>query len=296
MHQQTAAWWRGRLAAQLGGRARMLATALIAVLSGCEGLTAAEQARDPVLRQASIAMYPARDRSRPPDAIVFFLGNDVGFWGPHRELAAALRYRHLAVAGVDITTILAALPDSDAQRGAAWTKAILPLIERSRRELGGTDTPVIIAGHSLGAELALWTASYARPAGVIGVLPLSPGSRSHLRVALSDLTMSDEPQGPGSFSVADAVRDLPADEAVAILRGQRDKFAVVDSTLLAAGGARARLFSVPFSGHSLYSLTLSYPVVSGALDWILEHPRAAVSLTTGAGRRYRDGRNRSPQR
>ncbi len=250
-----------------------LAVGACVLLSGCEGMVAAEQAHDPVLQRAEVAIYPARNVRRDPDAVVFFLGNDVGFWGPHRELAAALRYRRIAVAGLDITSILAALPEVDSLRGKAWLDQVLPLIDRSRRELGAGRAPVIIAGHSLGAEIALWTAAYGRPAGVVGVLLLSPGSRSHLRVTLSDRTMSSEPEGPGSFSVADAMHALPANEFVSIVRGSRDKYAVADSALRIAGGDRVRLFGVPFSGHSLLFLTLSLPVVSRAIDWIVEHPQ-----------------------
>lgn len=38
--------------------------------------------------------------------------------------------------------------------------AIEPIIAHSRHELGGDAVPLIIAGHSLGAEIAIWTAAY----------------------------------------------------------------------------------------------------------------------------------------
>lgn len=279
-------WWSNR-GLKSGGRVLSMRVSAIprvpvrwmtccVILTSCGALTEGQKPRDPLLQRWSIEMYPPRNALECPTAFVFFFGNDVGFWGAHRDVASALTYRRIAVAGLDIRPALSDLPEADSLRRAAWIKRILPLIERSRHELGADCAPEIIAGHSLGAEIAVWTAAYARPPGVAGVLLLSPGSRSHLRISLSDLTMREEPSGAGSFSVADAIRALPQTENVSIVRGSRDKFAFADSLLREASAGRARVFVAPFSGHSLRSLSLSYPAVSRGIDWILEHRRTDV--------------------
>lgn len=243
----------------------------------CSPFSSTEPPKDPLLQQARVVMYPSRGAPACPDAFVLFFGNDVGLWGAHRELAGALTLRRVAVAGLDIRNVMSQLPAVDSLRPTAWAHAVVPLIQRSRHELGADCAPLIVAGHSLGAELAVWTAAFANPPEGAGVLLLSPGSRSHLRVTLTDLTMGEEPTGPGSFAVADAIQALPMHESVAIVRGSRDKFAAADPLLKKAGGARTRVFSVPFSGHSLRSLTLSYSVVSNAIDWILTKHRAVAT-------------------
>ena len=226
-------------------------------------------ARDPVLRDQSLFLYAAADTTRPPRAVIFFFGNDIGFWRPHRQLAASLARAQYAVAGLDVRPMFHALPDPRGARDSAFAVAIEPVIARARHELGGDSLPLIIAGHSLGAEVAIWTAAHACRGGVAAVLALSPGARSHLRVSLSDIMNGPEPTGTESFSVADAIADVPRGERIAIVRGGRDKYARADSALLAAGGDRIERFSVPFAGHSLKNLTMSSFETRRALDWLL---------------------------
>lgn len=233
-------------------------------------------AHDPVLRTLPMYFYPAADSTIPPRAVVFFFGNDVGFWEPHQELAWALSGQQIAVAGLDMRQLLAHLPEDERSRERAFIDEILPLIARSRHELHGDSVPLIIAGHSLGAEVALWTAAYAHPSGTIGVLALSPGSRSHLRVSISDLAMSSEPVGAGSFSVAEAVANLPRRERLAIVRGDRDKFSFADSSLLSAGGARSQRYLVRFGNHSLREILIARPTVRRAVDWLLERNQSVA--------------------
>jgi pimeloyl-ACP methyl ester carboxylesterase len=226
-------------------------------------------ARDRSLRDLPLLLYSAGDTTRPPRAVVFFFGNDIGFWQPHRQLAASLAKSQFAVAGFDMRQLLRTLPDRLPSRDSAFASAIRPLIARARHELGGDSLPLIIAGHSLGAEVAIWTAAHARPAGAIAVLAMSPGSRSHLRVSLSDIMNGPEPTGPESFAVADAIGDIPRGERIAIIRGTRDGYIKADSALLAAGGDRSQRFSVPFAGHSLKRLSTSSFETKRALDWLL---------------------------
>ena len=245
-------------------------TGLVALAACATGDPPTRTPRDPLLRSQPVFLYAAADSTRPPRAVLFFFGNDIGFWRPHRRLAAKLAAAQYAVAGFDMRALLHALPDRRPDRDSAFAARIQPIIERSRHELRGDAVPLIIAGHSLGAEVAIWTAAYGCATGVSGVLALSPGSRSHLRVSLSDIMNGPEPTGPESFSVADAIAAVPPDERIAIVRGTRDDYARADSMLLAAGGKRAARFSVPFAGHSLKQLVTAGYETRRALDWLLE--------------------------
>jgi pimeloyl-ACP methyl ester carboxylesterase len=244
-----------------------------AALAGCEGNDSPTRiTRDPGLR-GQVFLYEAEDSTHPPRAVIFFFGNDIGFWRPHRQLAASLARSQYAVAGFDMRALLARLPDQRPMRDSAFIAAIEPIIAQTRHELGADSVPLIIAGHSLGAEIAIWTAAHTCQPDVAGVLAMSPGSRSHLRVAVSDIMNGPEPTGPGSFSVADAVGDVPTDERIAIIRGTKDKLARADAALMAAGGDRIERFSVLLAGHSLKGLMMADFETHRALDWLLEHDR-----------------------
>lgn len=253
---------------------------------------------DPVLRERQVVIYtPAGD----PRALVLFFGNDVGFWRPHHELAADLSSQGYAVAGVDIRPLLASLPEGHPQRDDACAAIVRDLADRVRRELALDSVPLIIGGHSLGAELAVWSAANAGARGLVGTLALSPGSRSHLRVTASDLLMTSEPRGSDSFAVSDEVNAATQlGQRVAIIRGSGDKFRSADVSLLAAGGSSARRFVVPFASHSLRNLTLARYSIRDALEWLLEaRPNGAgdsgtVHRVESGGRRgYREGAARS---
>lgn len=222
--------------------------------------------RDPRLARFAVAMYVPQGA---PRAIVVFFGNDIGFWRPHRELAGDLAADGYAVVGVDIRPLFASLPAQLPARDSACAAAIADLVARSRRELSIGDAPLVIAGHSLGAELAIWTGAHVALPRLAGIVALSPGSRSHLEVSASDL-LQREPTGPGSFALGDVVRVLrDRGISVAIVRGEHDRFGSADSLLLANGGPRARRFEIPLAGHSLRRLTLARPVIEDALSWVL---------------------------
>ncbi|MEO7963466.1 MAG: hypothetical protein ABIT38_06090, partial [Gemmatimonadaceae bacterium] len=68
-------------------------------------------AADPTLRTAGIYLYAASPTACAPRAIVLFFGNDVGFWNPHRRMAASLAQDGYAVAGVDIRPLFDGLSD-----------------------------------------------------------------------------------------------------------------------------------------------------------------------------------------
>ena len=252
-----------------------LAAAVTAAVIGCgDGERPTRVARDPMLRAQPVFLYAAADTTRPPRAVIFFFGNDIGFWKPHRQLAASLARSQFAVAGFDMRPLLRGLPAHGAARDSAFMAAIEPIIAQSRHELGADSAPLIIAGHSLGAEIAIWTAAHTCEPDVAGVLAMSPGSRSHLRVSVSDIMNGPEPTESGSFSVADAIGAVPGDERIAIIRGTKDRLARADAALMAAGGDRIERFPVLLAGHSLKGLLMAGFETHRAVDWLLDPSRA----------------------
>ena len=223
--------------------------------------------RDAVLARMGVTMYTPT--GAPARAFVVFFGNDVGFWRPHRQLAADLADDGYAVVGVDIRPLFASLPDRSPQRDSACAATIGDLVARSRRELSLATAPVVVGGHSLGGELALWTGAHVPLDRLAGILSLAPGARSHLRVAPSDL-LGRDPTGSDSFALADVMRALgERGIPVAIVRGASDKLGGADSLLLASGGPEARRFEIAFAGHSLRRLVIARHTIESALQWLL---------------------------
>lgn len=253
--------------------ARILAVGLIACSGGAEPTYVP---RDATLRHLPLSFYRAANSAGAPRAFIFFFGNDVGFWRPQRNLAAAMANQGYDVVGFDMKPLLASLPDSAASRDSAFASRIEPLIAATRAEFGADTLPIIIAGHSLGAEVAIWTASHVAIPRLAGVLALSPGSRSHLRVSATDIVNGAEPKDAESFGVADAIAQLPKTARIALVRGENDKYRFADSALVAAGGTRIQRYLVRFAGHSLKRIVVARPVVRRALDWILEPATAAA--------------------
>jgi pimeloyl-ACP methyl ester carboxylesterase len=238
--------------------------------TACEG-GAAEPTyvpRDAALRALPLYFYPVADGRRAL-AFVFLFGNDVGFWKPHRELAAATARQGYDVVGFDLKPLFATLPTDPAARQRTFGDTVALIIAAARHELQADSLPLVVGGHSLGAEVAAWTGAHVTLPYLSGVLALSPGSRSHLRVSLSDLASGPEPTGAGSFAVSSEVAALPAGVRFAIVRGSHDRYAFADSALVAAGGNRAERYVVPFAGHSLRRITFARRAVRQALDWLI---------------------------
>ncbi|MCX5760810.1 MAG: hypothetical protein NTW72_04785, partial [Gemmatimonadetes bacterium] len=133
------------------------------------------------------------------------------------------------------------------------------------RELGDTAMPLILAGHSLGGELALWQAATAPPLGLAGVVAISPGARGHLRVTLTDLA-NKEPTEPGSFAVDEILRAVPPHVRVALVRGDGDPLRGADAALVLARPSLHRVI-IPLAGHSLRHLVIAGPMIASAIDW-----------------------------
>jgi hypothetical protein len=259
--------------------------------TGGSGNAPAYWPRTAALRRPSLELFAPDSGYGTPRAVIVFFGNDVGFWKPHRRLAAGLARDGYAVVGVDIRPVLGGATDDAGPHAAIVRLRLDSIIEGAYAEFaamrtpsapdlaaepsGRTSVPLLLAGHSLGAELALWAAGSMRLPTLRGVLAISPGSRSHLIVTASDLLMTSEPVGPGSFAVSDLVRTIVTerpDVRMAVVRGSNDPLGWADSALLAAGESSIRRFSVPMAGHSMKRIGLAGLVVRRALDWVLVTP------------------------
>lgn len=223
--------------------------------------------RDPALRQKWLYFYPSR-REGPPDALIVFLGNDVAFWAPHQDLAWRLSGVGYAVVGVDMREFLHTLPSAEPQRDSAFGPAMSALIARTRAELKADDLPVIVGGHSLGAEVAFWIALHVPPPRLVGVLALNPRSTGHLFITAGDL-LNHEASGAWSWSTVDAARRIDPQVRIALVRSSRDPFRKHDPEFIAAGGARLRHYLVPMASHSMKSLLVAGPMIEQAVSFLI---------------------------
>lgn len=252
---------RSRSALQMG-TLLVFACSLLA----CPSAKPSYVARDPALRALPLYFYPA---SGKPKAVVVFFGNDVGFWDAHDRLARKFAASGYPVIGVDVKQYIDGLPEPYARREAAFDSSIGGVIARSVHELNADSLPLVLGGHSFGADLALWTAVHAAPPRTVGVLALSPTARSHFYVTAADRANLGEPDESGSFSIADEIRAVPGSMRIALLRGSHDKRIGIDSALQLAGAPRLRYTVIPFASHSLRSVTIAGPMAERAVAWIV---------------------------
>lgn len=240
--------------------------ALTLLSVGCGQVQSAYRPRDPSLQDEPLYFYPAHADPPSPRAGIFFLGNDLGFWQPHQKLAQRLAGDGYAVVGFDVKKFLDRYPDSPYVRDSAMAREIPLLMKRSLHELGADSRPVIMAGHSFGADIALWTAAHASLPGVVGILALGPTRRDHPAVTLRDRMNAGEPTEPGSFSVADQIRETPSNIRILLMRGAGDKERSSDRAFIEAGGSRMSYTVIPFASHSLKSLLIVGPMIEHALE------------------------------
>ena len=236
---------------------------------GCAPSRPSYVPRDPDLQRQPLYFYPALPRGRVPKAAVFFLGNDIGFWAPHQELAVRLASHGYAVVGFDVKKFLDRFPDSSSMRDSALSQVIPTILERAFSELGADSVPRIIGGHSFGADLAFRIEAVAKIRGVVGVLALGPTKRDHPTVTIDDRLNLREPTEPGSFDVAEQIHNIPAGVRIALLRGSGDKERKSDPAFRRAGGDRLAYSVIPFASHSLKSLIIAGPMIEHALEKLL---------------------------
>lgn len=259
-------------------RARSLAmglAALIAVGYGgvryahrpSAGHASAFTPADTSLRRDWLYYYPSR--TGPAKAFVFFFGNDVAFWEPHQDLAWRFAGDGYSVVGLDARKFLSTLPADEPQRDSAFGPAIAQLIAGTRHALNADSLPLVLAGHSFGAELAFWVAWHEPPPHTAGVLSLNTRSTGHLFITPGDL-LNHEASGAWSFSTVEAVRRLDPSMRVALVRSQNDPFKQHDPEFMKAGGTRIRRFEIPLASHSLKTILVAGPLVSRALRYLTD--------------------------
>lgn len=252
-------------------RARFAVCAIALMGTGCfRPKPAPYTPRNPALAGFPLYFYPTAVPDAPARAFVFFVGNDIGFWGAHQDLAKRLAGAGYDVVGLDVKKTFARLPDDATARAAMFGDSVTAMLSLARHELGADSLPVVLGGHSLGAEVASWIAIHAPPPRLAGLLLISTRGRGHLRATLSDIANRTAPDEPGSYSVGENISALPAGVRVALVRGTDDRFRSVDPDLFKAGGARIDKWSVPWGGHSMSNILLAGPFVERALAWTLQ--------------------------
>ena len=161
------------------------------------------------------------------------------------------------------------LRGDEAARARLFGDSVTVMIRLARHELGADSIPVVLGGHSLGAEVASWIAVHSAPPQLQGLLLISSRSRGHLSATLSDIANRSAPSEPGSYSIAENIAALPKSVRVALVRSTDDRFRDADAELLRAGAGRIDKWSVPWGGHSMSNILLAGPFVERALAWTL---------------------------
>lgn len=228
-------------------------------------------AADATLRAPYFYLYPART-AEPARAVIVLFGNDIAFWEPHQDLAWRFSGDGYSVIGLDLRKYLATLPEPEPQRDSAFAANITAVIARARHELHADSLPLIVGGHSFGAEVAFWLAWRAPPPKLAGVLSLNTRSTGHLFITPNDW-LNKEASGAWSFSAVQAAREIAPAVRIALVRSAKDPFRVHDPEFVAAGGSRLRRYEIPMATHSMTTMLVAGPLISRAVRFLLDPAR-----------------------
>ena len=223
--------------------------------------------RTVALRSDKFYVYPPQGTMR---GTIIFFGNDVGFWQPHQELADFLSRDGYAVVGFDLRSLFTSVANlAPADRENIVGDSLSVLMFECLAEFHGEKLPLVLMGHSLGAEVSIWASSHIGVPKIDGVVAMAPGGRGHLAITASDYLSSSLPSGPDSFSMSQLVSSAPRTVRIALVRGTADKMGAADPGILAAGASRMKSFPIPLAGHSLKKILIARYVVRDALGWVL---------------------------
>ncbi len=158
-----------------------------------------------------------------------------GFW---REEYDRTHLRPLAEA---LAQAGSAVATPEYRRGAGSWPAMSLDVEAALRDVRGlvdqaaagsidAAAPVVLAGHSAGGHLALWSGLRARPAVVRRIVALAPVSDVFYAArtgmggnAAQDLLGGEPEEVPAAYAEADVVRLLPGLVPICLVQGDADK-------------------------------------------------------------------------
>ena len=291
---QTDRWQRIPMSVRIVGMLLVIGLSIVGIFNyQMLGSTAPSTyaAQNSLLRDKSILLFTPDSGYGPSRAIIVFFGNASGFSAAHRQLAAGLAGDGYVVVGVDVRVLLANLSGDSRTREEVAALRVDSLIGSSHQEFDSWPTknsrnvsdasshaprkPMLLMGHALGAEFALWTAAHVSDESLKGVVAIAPTSHSALSVTQPANILVGNSDSTAAFSVADVVRaavNLHPQMRVAFLRGSNDLSPAADTALLRAGGSHMRRFGVPMAGRSMRRIAFPSLIVRRSINWILGVP------------------------
>lgn len=135
---------------------------------------------------------------------IVILGTGSGGWSAWEEKVA----RHLAGAGYAVGGWdCRAFADSRSYDQAGLVEGFKAAVAAVADRAEVKDVPVWYGGWSTGAEQAVAAVGSSRLQALVGLLLIAPAARGRYGMTESDL-LGLEPEGPGSFALADFIDDL----------------------------------------------------------------------------------------
>jgi pimeloyl-ACP methyl ester carboxylesterase len=209
-------------------------------------------------------------KSDDPKGILIVATGDGGWsnqWEePVAKHAAAAGY---AVGGWDCRKFADTRTFNQEQLTEAFNAAVDAVRERADLD---DDTPVWYTGWSTGAEWSLAAAAHPdRDEHLVGVLPAAPGGRSRYGITSSDLLGLD-PQGPGSFALADLAPGLVGIKVAQFAAGL-DPMDDVNWVKKLGPKSPHKVFEIPGVLHDMGSAGDKFLVeFDKAIQWTLDTP------------------------